>query len=370
MGLEVTTYINGLVPTNPTSSDPKSQGDDHIRLIKTCLLNTLPNITGPMNASSDELNYMVGCTDVVQDQLDALAATKADLDSPPLTGTPTAPTAPTGTTGSQIATLDFVIATSLAGTLPGQTGNASKFISTDGNDPFWSDEIDVAVMKPSVGTDLATTTGTQKLENKLYEDPIFCDGTGDDTKRLAWNLTRVGTGTQRVVDVYDEDVLLFTPGRRLLATVSASNSATVDVEFAYNNTYDLYIIEAYDIVPASNSTDLMIRLKKGGSYLTGSVYSYRTDTPTNISGATSITALPNLDNDDVHESYLQVTLVRPFDTTRGTLISMQGGTDGSSLAAAYPVGLCTTTGAVQGIRFYMSTGKMTSGTFKLYGVRK
>jgi hypothetical protein len=37
MGLEAATYIADLVATNPTSGDPKSQGDDHLRLLKTVL---------------------------------------------------------------------------------------------------------------------------------------------------------------------------------------------------------------------------------------------------------------------------------------------------------------------------------------------
>lgn len=38
MGLEVPTVISDLVATNPTSSDPRNQGDDHLRAIKTTLL--------------------------------------------------------------------------------------------------------------------------------------------------------------------------------------------------------------------------------------------------------------------------------------------------------------------------------------------
>jgi hypothetical protein len=45
MALESATYISGLVTTNPTGSDSISQGDDHIRLIKTVLKNSLPNVT-------------------------------------------------------------------------------------------------------------------------------------------------------------------------------------------------------------------------------------------------------------------------------------------------------------------------------------
>lgn len=44
MALEAGTYISDLNQSNPVgATDPKSQGDDHIRLIKTVLKNTLPN---------------------------------------------------------------------------------------------------------------------------------------------------------------------------------------------------------------------------------------------------------------------------------------------------------------------------------------
>lgn len=56
MGLETTTYISGLVASNPTSSDFKTQGDDHIRLVKSALLNTFPNVTGAMTRTHTELN--------------------------------------------------------------------------------------------------------------------------------------------------------------------------------------------------------------------------------------------------------------------------------------------------------------------------
>jgi hypothetical protein len=46
MALESATYIDGLVTSNPTGSDNISQGDEHIRLIKTVLKNSLPNVTG------------------------------------------------------------------------------------------------------------------------------------------------------------------------------------------------------------------------------------------------------------------------------------------------------------------------------------
>src|SRR5690606_35137911 len=56
MGLETSTYIDGLVTTNPDGDDGKSQGDDHIRLIKSVLKNTFPNSTGAVTVTHNQLN--------------------------------------------------------------------------------------------------------------------------------------------------------------------------------------------------------------------------------------------------------------------------------------------------------------------------
>ncbi len=48
MALEAGTYVNDLVSTNPVgSTDFVSQGDDHIRLLKSVLKTTFPNATRP-----------------------------------------------------------------------------------------------------------------------------------------------------------------------------------------------------------------------------------------------------------------------------------------------------------------------------------
>jgi len=62
MALESTTYIDGLVITNPTGTDPRSQGDDHLRLVKSTLRSTFPNVAGAMTATHTELNLIDGYT--------------------------------------------------------------------------------------------------------------------------------------------------------------------------------------------------------------------------------------------------------------------------------------------------------------------
>lgn len=46
MALETASYVADLTTTNPTATDPKSQGDDHLRLIKTVLKNTFAGFPG------------------------------------------------------------------------------------------------------------------------------------------------------------------------------------------------------------------------------------------------------------------------------------------------------------------------------------
>lgn len=56
MALETVTHISDLVVTNPTSTDPKSEGDNHLRNIKIALKTDLPNITGPITKTHTQLN--------------------------------------------------------------------------------------------------------------------------------------------------------------------------------------------------------------------------------------------------------------------------------------------------------------------------
>jgi hypothetical protein len=61
------------------------------------------NLLDGVTATTAELNYVDGVTSSIQDQLDD----KAPLESPALTGTPTAPTAAAGTNSTQVATTAY-----------------------------------------------------------------------------------------------------------------------------------------------------------------------------------------------------------------------------------------------------------------------
>lgn len=76
MSLENGTYISDLVKTNPTGTDPKSQGDDHLRLIKACVQQSFPNINAPVTAAPADLNSIAGkvnkAGDTMTGQLDGI----------------------------------------------------------------------------------------------------------------------------------------------------------------------------------------------------------------------------------------------------------------------------------------------------------
>ena len=62
MGLESGTYIDSLNSSNPVAGDPVNEGDDHIRLLKSTVKATFPNVSGAVTATHTELNLIDGVT--------------------------------------------------------------------------------------------------------------------------------------------------------------------------------------------------------------------------------------------------------------------------------------------------------------------
>jgi hypothetical protein len=82
MGLESntsSTYIDGLVATNPTSADNVGDGDNHIRLIKDVLKRSFSGITGEVSATHTALN--LAATEISAATNAATASTVVKRDS-------------------------------------------------------------------------------------------------------------------------------------------------------------------------------------------------------------------------------------------------------------------------------------------------
>lgn len=62
MTVESVTYISDLNTALPASGDAKSEGDDHLRNIKTALKNTFANVNGAVSATDEEISWLAGIT--------------------------------------------------------------------------------------------------------------------------------------------------------------------------------------------------------------------------------------------------------------------------------------------------------------------
>lgn len=142
MTVENATYISQLDPSLPASGDPKSEGDNHIRLKKQVIQNQWPNFTAAaVLATVAEHNYLVGVSAPIQAQISAKGAItgQAWTGTHDFTGaTITVPTATAGDSSNKPASTAFVAALAFSSALPGQAGNARKFTKSDGTTASWA----------------------------------------------------------------------------------------------------------------------------------------------------------------------------------------------------------------------------------------
>lgn len=170
-------------------------------------------------------------------------------------------------------------------------------------------------------------------------------------------------------------------GLVFLSEVTASASATVDLETTFDSTFDTYMITVTDTIPATDATDLLVRLKIGGAYLTTAGYRYHSfnmDSSSALYSAdanaadTSIKIIAGAGNASGESSSLIMYLHNPTSTTLHHKIDWQGSLSDSIERSQIcgGAGFHVTTGALTGIRFLMASGNVTSGVFRLYGIVK
>ena len=146
MGLEAntsSTYINGLVGTNPTTADPLSEGDNHLRLIKDVLKRTFPSVTGAVTVSNNQINNGIADTSTATNVATPSTLVKRD------------------TSGNFSAT---VITSNLIGNVVGQIQG----------DVYASNGTSVVVQNGTDGTD-AIFTGTATKAAAIEVDGVSAD---------------------------------------------------------------------------------------------------------------------------------------------------------------------------------------------------
>lgn len=337
MGLETGTVVADLVITNPTSSDSKSVGDDHLRLLKTVLRNSFAGFAG---------NILVSGTD----------GGAADA----YTLTPT-------TTLTAYSTKMLVEFTPNAT----NTGAATLNISGLGAKNIYS----VAGAALSAGElvsgryYLAAYDGTQfRLISvtKAYVDSLVSalppgtlpSVTGKDT---TWYLSPDATGTTI------QWTALPTAGMTLLNPGGFTPTVAANLDFLtiFSSTYDNYLIVGQGIKPSSNDS-LLMRFAVAGSVDTGS--SYFTSGGTSASAAAFCSAMSTTTSAGVGGGF-SIQVQNANDATN----IKTGSVSATSQDAATPTAISLTRGiaynaanAISGFRLYWSGGANFAATGKVY----
>lgn len=196
MALESGTYISDLVVTNPPGSDPKSTMDDHLRLMKATLKNSLAGFTGAIIVTGTDGGAVNAYTLTPANALPAYGTKMTAVFAPTVTNTGacTLNISALGVknlrsvSGDALVAGDLVLGSIYAafytgtefrllsvtknyadqlafGTvLPAQTGNAGKFVKTDGTTASWASIIPPQILRSArTSNTILATADSQKL---------------------------------------------------------------------------------------------------------------------------------------------------------------------------------------------------------------
>jgi hypothetical protein len=165
----------------------------------------------------------------------------------------------------------------------------------------------------------------------------------------------------------------------LLSTVTASASATVDVETTFSSTYDAYMLVISGATPDTDSVQLLARMKIGGSYISTSSYISLGGTNSTSGSqlatlATSIVLVTSVwGNDAASSCDVVMYIFNPSSTAFRKQISYQAtstriDTGATQIQTRFGSGSNDGTGALTGMRFFASSGNISAGKFRLYGI--
>lgn len=159
-----------------------------------------------------------------------------------------------------------------------------------------------------------------------------------------------------------------------ISSVTASNSATVNLETGINSTYDNYIVYWNNVAPVNDAQGFLCNLKISGSYVafqTPAAYSvYTGNAVESFSIGDGRLLRRNVSNAAAHAVSGFLIISNPASTSLNKTIRWlchgNGGTDEIEMAT----GAATrkSTAACTGIRFFFDYSNMSRGTFRLYGI--
>ena len=229
----------------------------------------------------------------------------------------------------------------------------------------------------------STINLTTKVTGTL---PLTNGGTGLATLGTAAQELRVNSGAT-ALEYYTPTVA--SSDFVLLATTDASSSASVSFDGYFTSTYKNYQILISDVYPATANTTLSCRFRRSNADVTASNYQYAGRRTHQIGGgsdvndgryaytATSFEVLTNSSpSSATRTTSASITIYSPLSTTSYKKIRIQG--NGASDDGGGSNGIWNTdifgnlydnANALSGITFYYSSGNITAGNFKLYGIK-
>ena len=173
----------------------------------------------------------------------------------------------------------------------------------------------------------------------------------------------------------------------LLATQTASSSATLSFTSGIDSTYDKYVFKFYNIHPQTDATHFQFNMSvDGGSNYnvtktstmfrswhkeddSGTALAY--DAGYDLAQSTAFQPLAQeVSNDNDNDCVGTLTIYNPSSTTFVKhFISTLNMVNGEPITMImYGAGYGNTTSAVDAIQFKMSSGNIDSGVIKLYGI--
>lgn len=170
----------------------------------------------------------------------------------------------------------------------------------------------------------------------------------------------------------------------LLATVTAASTTNIDFTTNINSTYDEYRIIGTNLKNATSGADIQMRISIASSFQTGAFYNYGygyfSSAGANATGAATGTfAQMSVSGIGVSTSSNRVygfefALKSPADTASYKICQWNLGysrvtTEVTQVTEGMSV-FTNSAAAVDGVRFYNSSGAVTSGVYYLYGIKK
>ena len=250
-----------------------------------------------------------------------------------------------------------------SGTLVKETDNVTAFTTQDAT----VDDITANFTEDTIATD----------DSIIFSDVSDSGNTKRDTVQGILDLVPASSGSH---------VLLQTQSASASATINFVNGSGGAI---INSTYKKYIIELIDIVPATDDVQLFFRTSTDG----GSTYDAGASDYAWIHAGARAAASNNLVAGDIADSEVEmtasgatngvgnaageslsgrITIYNPAGTSVNKLfdfdVSYMTAAGSGAIARISGTGTRLATADIDAVRFLFSSGNITSGTFKLYGV--